>query len=258
MSQRFWLFVLFWFLSLPVLFGQADSLFVYLQARLVNAENGEAVPYAHILLKYELSGITSDDNGYFDLNSPEKDSLLISSIGFENLHLAVRDLRTDSTLNIIRLIPQVYMLGEIKITQYATYDEMVETITNPIYTESEKRLLRAYSRLEEVGLSFMPRKRDLHPRISGGPITGIYNLFSRTEKYRKKYQKLKEEESKDLRFRKKISNEMISRLTGLTDSITIIQFIRYCNFSESYLNSSNEYELFNRIKQNYKAFKQEK
>ncbi len=257
MSRRFWLLVLFWFMSLSVLFGQADSSFVYLQARLVNAENGEAVPYAHILLKYELSGITSNDNGYFDLNSPENDSLLISSIGYEKLHLSVMDLRTDSTLNIIRLIPQVYMLGEIKITQYPSYERLVEIVINPILTNTEKNILRAYSNLDKAGLGFVARENDGIIRGGAGPITAIYNLFSRAVKNQKKYVKLKEEEKKDLKFKKKVSEDIIKRITGLTDSAVIIKFIRYCNFSESYLNSSSDYELFKRIKQNYEAFKQE-
>lgn len=258
MSRGLKLSVLFCFLSLSVLFGQADSSFVYLKAKLINAENGEAIPFASIFLKWEHVGIISNEDGYFDVQSPKNDSLLISSIGFETLHIPVKDLRTDSSLNIIRLVPKVYMLGEVKITQYPTYGEMVEAVTNPIYTHSEKNLLRAYSYLEEAGLSFMPRKKNLRPGISGGPITGLYNLFSRTEKYRKKYQKLKEDESKDLRFSKKVSNEMISRITGLTDSITIVKFLKYCNFSASYLNSTSEYDLFKRIKQNYEAYKQEK
>lgn len=257
MSRGFRLLVLFWFLSLSVLYGQADSLSVYVQGKLIDAESGEAIPFAHILLHSKLKGLTSDVNGCFDISSMKSDSLFISSIGYENLQLAVEDLLVDSSLNIIRLSPKIYMLGEIKITQYPSYERLVEIVINPILSENEKSLFRAYSNLQKVGLGFIPRTKELYPGISGGPITGIYNLFSRTEKFRKKYIKLKEEEKRDLRFRKKINNDVICRITGLIDSVSITQFIKYCNFSESYLNTASEYELFTQIKHNYEAFRQE-
>ncbi len=256
MSRRNWLTVLFWFLSLSVLFAQADSSFVYFKLKLVNAENGEAVPFATVLLNSTLDGITSDGDGLFDISLLKTDSLFISSIGYENLHIAVSGLKADSSLNIIPLSPRVYMLGEIMITQYPSYDRLVDIVINPILSTSEKNIFRAYANLESAGLSYVPRKSDGIIRGGvGGPITSIYNLFSRSVKNQKKYIQLKEDEKVDLRFKKKVSFEMITRITGLTDSITIVDFIKYCNFSGSYLNSASEYELFKRIQQNYEMFK---
>jgi len=259
MSRGLRLLVMFWFLSLSVLYGQTDSSLVYIQVKLISSENSEAIPFATVLLNLQLVGITSDENGYFDISLQKNDSLFVSSIGYENLRLSVKDLNVDSSLNIIRLSPKVYMLNEIMITQYPSYERLVEIVINPILSTNEKSVFRAYSNLEKAGLRFIPHEMDRRLIIAhaNSPITAIYNIFSRSVKNQKKYIEIRKDEKKDHRFEKKVSNETIKRITGLSDSTTIVRFIAYCNFSESFLNTASEYELFDQIRKNYEDFKQQ-
>jgi len=222
---------------------------VNFRARLVNVKTAEAIPFAHIFFPLKQMIVTSDEFGYFEYPIQKQDSLYISSIGFEELKLSIEYMLLDSSINMIYLTPKVYMLDEIIITQYPTYEAFVKAIINPVFTEDEKKIIRAQKRMDAVDLS-----RKSGSGGVGGPITAIYNLFSKEAKYARKYQNLKEEDTNKALFNKKVNAAVIENLTGLTDSLTIMQFIRYCNFSNNFLDNSSEYELYSFIMQKYKAF----
>ena len=255
MSQRFWLSVLIWFLSLSTLLGQADSSLVYLRFKLLNAETSEPVPYAHVLLISQSMGITSDEFGCFETPLLSNDSMIISSIGFNESRIAVADMKKDSIVNVIKLNPKIYMLSEVMVTQYPTYEQMLEAVASPIYTKTEKDIIRAYQNMDDVGLQYIARTSG--KKGAGGPISAIYNMFSREQKNQRKYEQLVKEDEAETHFNKKLDVEIVKRITGLSDSSHIVQFIKFCNFDDHFLDNSSEYELYSLIVRKFKAFRRE-
>lgn len=253
MSQKNWLSVLFWFLSLPAIYAQADSSLVQYKARLINAETEEEVPFAHIILLSSEMGITSDNQGYFKTSLPTDDTLLISSIGFETFKIPVAELKPDSVVNMIRLTPRMYELSEIMVTQYPSYEKLREIVTNPVLTQEEKDIFRVYENMEKVGLKTIAKESGR--KSARGPITTIYNLFSKEAKSQRKYAELIEQDQKEWGYHKRINAAVIKRITGLSDSLEIIQFIKFCNFDETFLNNSSDYELFSLILRKFESFK---
>jgi len=82
----------------------------------VLGEDGSGVPGASITIKGRSSGTTTDADGNFKLSVSNNASLLISSVGFENLELAVGN----RTFLEIRLKPSSAQLSEVIVTTFGT------------------------------------------------------------------------------------------------------------------------------------------
>ncbi len=259
MHNSFWLSVLFWVLTLSVSYAQSDSSYVYLHAKLINAETEEALPYAHVLLKSKALGMITNEDGIFTIRVLFSDTLVLSSIGFERKEIVMAGFQSDSSLRIIPLEPHVYELGEIVVTQYPTYERLKEIVTNPEYTNEEKMVFRALNNiyggtgLHTPNLNFEPKRI-----VRGGvfsPFTAIFNLVDDETASLKKREKLEMKDEYREKVLKRVSTDQIKQLTGLKDSVVVERFIEFCKFDLFTLNDFSDYEIFQLIIEKYKAFR---
>ena len=108
---------------------------------IVDAENGEPVPFASVGVTQQQIGISSNYNGYFNLRLKSKDrshSLEFSSIGYERLIIPFSDLDFNTPLQV-KLVPRATILSEIVITgKSQTLEELVLDVS-----KSRKTFLRS-------------------------------------------------------------------------------------------------------------------
>src|SRR5210317_1823815 len=112
--KRYILVLIFGFLLLPSL-SQTYS------GKLINSDNGEAVPFANIGIVDKNTGTVSDQEGRFKLelgSQYDKDTLRISCIGFSDRQFLVSSFieEAGSSGQIqIKLTPKSYHLEEVVI-----------------------------------------------------------------------------------------------------------------------------------------------
>src|SRR5450759_92614 len=71
---------------------------ILVKGRITN-ENGEPLPRASILVKGAGSGVSSNDNGDFQINAPSNGTLVISSVGFVPREIKVNN-QTSLTISL--------------------------------------------------------------------------------------------------------------------------------------------------------------
>ncbi|HEY4936398.1 MAG TPA: SusC/RagA family TonB-linked outer membrane protein [Puia sp.] len=82
----------------------------------ITGENGEALSGVSVSLKGTSIGTTTDNNGIFTLTVPEKGTLAISSIGYQNQEVNVN---SQSVINI-KLTPSNRSMDEVVVIGYGT------------------------------------------------------------------------------------------------------------------------------------------
>ena len=98
-------FSLLW-LMLFALCGWAQQVF---QSKVVDAETGEPLPYVSIYVA-EGKGTLSNEEGTFSINALPGDTLRLSCIGYEKLHLKADDIR-----DLVELKPLARKLREVTV-----------------------------------------------------------------------------------------------------------------------------------------------
>jgi hypothetical protein len=96
------------------LYSQTES---YIDGKVINSETGKPVPFATLKLKNMQLGVYANFDGDFKIinnQAFQKDSLIISCIGFKRKSIVFTDLIADKVNQII-LSPSIYGLGEVKV-----------------------------------------------------------------------------------------------------------------------------------------------
>jgi TonB-dependent starch-binding outer membrane protein SusC len=92
----------------------------------VTNENGQPVPKASIVVRGTATGVTSDDNGDFQITAPSNAVLVISSVGYSNLEMPVNNRQT-LTVTLTSLSGS---MNEVVVVGYGT--QRKEAITGSV------------------------------------------------------------------------------------------------------------------------------
>lgn len=77
----------------------------------VNEADQKPIPYVNIWVENENIGTTADENGKFQIAAPAESQLIFNALGYEN-----KIIKTSEIDGIVFLIPKVFELEEIKVT----------------------------------------------------------------------------------------------------------------------------------------------
>ena len=173
--------------SLPwALFGQVKEK-VVIEGIVVDGDSAQALPSVHLRIpNTSLGGVTGAD-GRFKTRVYPHDSIVFSSVGYKPYLLTLADSTALSRRTlVIRMIPQVTMLNEVKvrnyidITKYIKYKvdstvDMRRSKGTPLFEKSTP------SERKAVQLSAGPGGARLE-----GAVTAFANLFSDEHQQKKK------------------------------------------------------------------------
>jgi hypothetical protein len=94
---------------------EIDPMLITFKAQVISAADSSAVPYANIINNRTHGGTITNLDGYFSLEMLNIDSLIITSIGFENATIKVpRNYSEYETFTFI-LKPVNYAIGEVQV-----------------------------------------------------------------------------------------------------------------------------------------------
>jgi len=108
--------------------GQTDQRIIQFSGIVVGEDSTSGVPGVHIFVPKGGRGTTSNPYGYFSMPVLENDSLIISAVGFEKMHLIIPKGESNNYTVIIELRPDITYLPEVEIYPYPTEELLKEAI----------------------------------------------------------------------------------------------------------------------------------
>lgn len=149
----------------------------------VKSAEGEALPYAHIVIKNTATGCTSGPDGKFSLQLPRAGTytLVVRYTGFEPVEQPIT-LRSDTTVNFA-LKEDAWKLSEVTVTGTRTPKLLKDapTITRVITAGDIRRIhavtVKDVLELELPGIEFTRQMDKKTPSINLQGMSGNYVLF---------------------------------------------------------------------------------
>ncbi|MFP4621758.1 MAG: hypothetical protein ACLFM7_10640 [Bacteroidales bacterium] len=230
-------------------YSQKQDSTIHFFGNLYNADTFKPVKNAHIININNNRATISDSLGNFDIRLRQGDSLMISSIGYQQKFYQYNGGWRQVAFESIPLEEKIYEISEVTVTPWGTYKDFQEKFLElDMETPREKIHPLAWKFLEE-------RPDEVEPKEPGitSPISMIYNLFSKEGKERRKFQELQKRETREKKIRSKFNREIVGDLTGL-EGEKLDRFMEFCNFTDEYILNTREYFILERVKLKYKQF----
>ncbi len=95
---------------------EIDPMLINLKAKIISAADSSAVPYANIINNRTHTGTITNGEGYFSLEMLNIDSLVITSVGYENAVLKVPRYYSEYDVFTFVMSPMNYGIDEVKVT----------------------------------------------------------------------------------------------------------------------------------------------
>lgn len=210
-----------------------------LKAKLVDAENGTSIPFAHILNLNSSKGVLSDSSGNFAIRVQEGDSLRLSSVSYgQQIIVAPAPPKEESYL-LIQLAPNIYELEEVVIKRFPSEREFRNRLLTMDLPKEEGPNMEFQDNLRVV-----PANPDGNAHIGmGNPVSAIASKFSKKERGRAFAAEMKTKDEQKAIIHTKYNRDIVQRITGLEDEDKLDTFMQYCVLTEDFLYKANDYEI---------------
>jgi hypothetical protein len=201
----------------------------------VEQDSVTVMPFVYIINKSNGNGTMSDNDGKFSLATSIDDTLICSYFAHTRLHIPVRKLNPDAR-------------GEVKLV-------MIQLPVSLAAVTISTFKFRPYEREYMTDIIEKSRIRSLD--YANSPISALYMQYSREGKQIRKLAKIFEDLLIEEQVQKKLSREILARLTK-DDHIDYDAFRRYCYYvSDYFIISHDGVDLYSRVMECYKRWKAE-
>lgn len=204
--------------------------------------------YATILVVNKKKGVASDYDGVFDFPVNDKDTVRITSIGYDPIEFTISPELIARHPNglYIQMKPGVYELDSVVVTN----------LSEDFYLRKKKG--------EPIDMGFVdpnaPKRDWTKPQaeLNGGlVISGLLTSLDKKVKERRQLNLLlaakAREEDRKAKADAKFNREFVKQVTRIDDRV-IDEFMEYCDFRESEIIATSEYALAVKILRKYDQF----
>jgi hypothetical protein len=206
-----------------------------LKGKIVEPDSVTALPFVYVINKSNGNGTMSDNEGIFSLNTSANDTVICSYVGYSKLFIPVKALKADEK-------------GEVKLV-------MNRMLVNLSAVTVSTFKIKPYERDYMKKIIDESRMRPLE--YANSPITALYMQFSKEGKQIRKLAKIFEQIFVEEEVQKKLSPEILKKLTG-DENIDYAAFRRYCvGASDQYIMTHEGAELYTKVMDCYKRWKRE-
>jgi hypothetical protein len=220
---------------------------VELQSTILNQKDSTPIGFVHIINLTTRHGVISDYNGKFNFTVDVKDTIKISVLGFESQKIVGEQVPT-----VIYLTPKNYDLEEFTVLPYKDYEEFKEAFINLDLPDSSLKMNpHLFMFGEEM---FLYRAANNSGITIEGPISGLFDLFSKHAKSKRRYEDLLARDRYKSYLATKFNNKVVENATPLTDQKEIAYFMTYCDFSDDFLAQASSYDIVVQIQHCYKEY----
>lgn len=234
-----------------VAMAQAPEKASYLfKGKLVDADSGSAVSFAHILNVDKGTITAGNAQGAFTIPVQGGDTLLISRIGYKPMKYAVPFQENMVAISII-MQPLTEELKEVVITQLPSERRFKEQLLGLRLPEDKQPDLQ----VPHPSTVFTPRLDGNVPLVSaGGLISGFANRFNDKERGRQFTARIKAEEAQKAYIATKFNRDIVQRITGIEEEEVLNEFMKFCVIPDNFLLESSDYQIHEAVLGCFKEF----
>ena len=223
---------------------ERDPMLINLKARVVSAADSTPVPYANIINNRNHSGTITNNSGYFILEMLNIDSLIITSVGYENSVLKVPRYYSEYDVFTFIIKPMSYAVGEVQVKGEHTKIDLGFGPTKTVNIAPELRG-DAFNEAPPIIAAFF------------NPISFWQYHLSRKEKRKRKVRDALALERNWEMHSKNYNREKVMMLTGLKE-MQADTFMIWFNNQNILPYTSTEYEVRASIIEYFQIYKKEK
>lgn len=229
--MKYWLIIILFIKTFSGLFSQQ-----LIKGKIVEKDSNTIMPFVYIINKSNGNGTMSDNDGRFSLYLKTEDTLVCSYVGYTKLVIPFKNLIKQSTGEykvIMTQMPVNLSMVTINAFKYKPYER---DYMNKIIDESKIKPLD----------------------YIGSPISALYMQFSKEGKQIRKLAKIFEDLLIEEQVQKKLSPEILRKLTG-DEKIDYDAFRKYCyTCSNQFIITHDGVDLYSRVMECYKRWIDEK
>jgi hypothetical protein len=231
---------------------------------------GRSIENAHIVNVTGSTGTTSNREGQFKINSYPGDNLRVTCIGYIPFKYNVPTDRKSPVipLHIIMKSDTVLITG-VEIYPWPADAQALKDAVLAMESEIPKT---ADLKLNDPKFYNVPLPGGQIPQRSStpglanpgltvtipGPITALYDAFSKEGKSKWKLESLVNQDQKKVVAARRYNAKVVQQVTQFTTDKEIQDFMLYCNLSVDFIVSSTEYDLYKAIHECLLAYNAEK
>jgi hypothetical protein len=225
----FVVFLIFWQgLGVISTFAQKS----YVLGKVIDKGTGKPVPSATVVNKETRQITKTGDNGNFLVRASKGDSIKITSVGYKAVGIA---------WDGVNLEPFIEMRQDaIALKEVVVRDKRSEQVKQQI--EELMGSPEASNKLKWKDIANLINTNTSTPGTIGISIDGLYELFSKEGKSRRKLAAMKQEDLKKLLVEYRYSSEYISFVTKLKGQ-ELKYFMKFCNLPDNFVLTANDYDL---------------
>jgi len=202
----------------------------------LETDSQTVMPFVFVINKANGNGTVSDNEGRFSILVTDKDTLVFSFVGYAKTSIPVAQIkkRNDGVMPVY-LNRMPINLGMVNVTSFKI---------KPYEREYMKDII---NRSQISGISAF-----------NSPFTALYMQYSKEGKQVRKLAQIFEELMIEEQVNRKLSPEIIRRLTG-DDELDYAAFRKYCfQLSNDYVLSHDGFDLYTKVMDCYRRWKSEK
>ncbi len=229
-----------------------DGLSAFLRGRIWCRVDSVAIANVHAINISSARASSSDQNGVFAIPVQAGHRVRFQAVGYESKTIEVdREMLGEGSEIEVWLEKAFYDLPVVEVYPYQTFTEFKYAFLN--FEDSVPELKLDLHR--RMGTEPMEGNRPPgFGVVIPGPITFLYNQFSRRERAWREFLVMVEQEEQADAADRILSPEVIKQLTGLEDPEMIRDFLHFCGMTSEYILIHSEIEVYQRVVDCYRAY----
>jgi hypothetical protein len=222
---------------------------------LLDSVGNQAIPYAHIQNITQQKFTVTNDVGYFQLPMRLGDSIWISCVGYQSLGVIIGE--EWDALNEISIFPKqdTILLEALTVGRMPSEKVFKQRILDHRPDDQQE-----FYGIPNVDIGTSILLEDKYVKSVGyaifHPFGFVYNNLSKKQKEKRKMHKINQGQLRRYEINQKYNRNYVAELTQLKDD-RLTDFIAFCDFSEEFLYSSNQYQIAEAVMDKFFEFEQE-
>ena len=254
-SSLLFLLLLFVFTDLKAQVAETRAL-VSIEGFITNLQ-GKYIENVHVVDVSGKTGTTSNWQGQFRINTYPGDTLRITCVGYIPFKYHI-PISLQSPVIPLHVVIQVDTL-EISGVEIYPWPADAKALKEAVLAMEDQTPKVPDLKLNDPKYYNTPlpvgQQRSSTPGLANpgltitvpGPITALYEAFSKEGKSKRKYELLANQDQKKVVAARRYNAEVIKQVTPFKTDKEIQDFMLYCNLSVDFIVSSSEYDLYRAI-----------
>ncbi len=219
--------------------GQDKSVY----GKVLASEDNKGMPGVNVTNKRTGYVVATNDKGDFYIRAQKGDSLIVTSVGYNNLGIKWDGVNREPVIFLKR---SAFTLDEIVVKDKKPenlYQEIQEFLNNP----NDSRVIK-----RQIMRNMINTNTSLGPGL-GISIDALYDMFSKEGKNRRKLADVQFQDAKKFYAELRYNKRVVAQITHM-DEENLDEFMTFCKMPEDFILRATDYDLTYRILSCQKEF----